>query len=76
MLLTLLVYWHYGSDAGAWLAFGALVLGVMGGWILLARVAARLLASENSLVEVSGVLLSLVLVVFAVFVAGVVLNCA
>jgi hypothetical protein len=60
-------YLLYGSGAGVGVALGALVLGVLGSWLLLVRLSTKLIASNRGAVEVAGVLLLTVLVAFALY---------
>jgi hypothetical protein len=60
-------YLLYGSGPGVWAVFGALVIGVLGSWLLLVRLSTRLIASERGLVELAGMLLLTALVSFALY---------
>jgi hypothetical protein len=60
-------YLLYGHGTGVLIAFGALVLGILGSWLLLVRLSTRLIASERGLVEIAGMLLLTALVSFALY---------
>lgn len=61
-------YLLYGSGPSVVVVFGVLVLGVLGGWVLLLRLAARLIGRETSLALASGLALLVVLILFALYI--------
>jgi hypothetical protein len=61
-------YLLYGSGPGVWVVLGALMLGVVVGWVLLLRLATSLIRRETALASVSGFALLVVLSGFALYV--------
>jgi hypothetical protein len=64
----MMCYLIYSTGIGVWFVLDALVLGVPGGWVLLVRVATRLISREKMLVVASGALLLMALVAFALYI--------
>lgn len=61
-------YLLYGRGPGVWVMLGALVLSVVVGWVLLLRLATRLIGRDTSLTLASGLALLVVLIGFALYV--------